>query len=50
MGAGLINIMQQVSSSLGRDDSLAPVCELVQHAGDIGAMLDLKVLAFSQAS
>jgi len=24
---------QQVSSSLGRDESLAPVCELVQHAG-----------------
>jgi hypothetical protein len=62
MGAGLINIMQQgiggtvglaiITTLLERPtrvgEMLAPVRTLIQQAGDIGALLDLKALALLQ--
>ena len=39
---------QQVASALGWGDILAPVRALVQHAGNIGARLDLQGLALLQ--
>ena len=39
---------QQVSSSLGWGEILAPAQALLQQAGDVGALLDLKALALLQ--
>ena len=39
---------QQVSSSIEWGEILAPVRTLIQHAGDVGELLDLKALALLQ--